>query len=172
MKNKQIGKYYSRKSCRFCGEKKLVKILNFGNVPLAGAFIEKNDIENEKYSFDFYNGHPEMSGYYHYHTNTKGPLEVLEHKGLITNSTPGSSEIEVYGIMCDGTVILGCTELDGSSPNSVELDAQNGHIHDLIDGEGTTHFTERYHTHICPDQFSNHKFTPELQYYDYCNRSF
>ena len=131
-----------------------------------------HDIEDEKYSFDFYNGHPEMSGYYHYHTNTKGPLEVLEHKGLITNSTPGLSEIEVYGIMCDGTVVLGCTELDGSEPYESGLDAQNGHTHDLVDAEGTTHFSNRYHTHICPDQLSDHQFTPELQYYDDCNRSF
>ena len=100
------------------------------------------------------------------------PIKAGIFQGIIQTPTPGSGEIEVYGIMCDGTVILGCTELDGSSPNSIELDAQNGHIHDLIDGEDTTHFTERYHTHICPDQFSNHKFTPELQYYDDCDRSF
>ena len=49
MKNRQIGKYYSRKSCRFCKGKNFVEILNFGNVPLAGAFIEKNDIKNEKF---------------------------------------------------------------------------------------------------------------------------
>ena len=131
-----------------------------------------HDIEDEKFSFDYYNGHPEMSGTYHYHTTTKGPLEVLEYQEIIQTPTPGLGEVEVYGIMCDGTVILGCTELDGSSPNSMELDAQNGHIHDLIDDEGTIHFTERYHTHICPDQFPNHNFTPEIQYYDDCNRSF
>ena len=131
-----------------------------------------DDIENEKFSFDYYNGHPEMSGTYHYHTTTKGPLEVLEYQEIIQTPTPGSGEIEVYGIMCDGTVILGCTELDGSSPNYMELDAQNGHIHDLIDDEGTTHLTDRYHTHICPEQFPNHNYTPEIQYYDDCNRSF
>ena len=131
-----------------------------------------DDIEDEKFSFDYYSGHPEMSGMYHYHTTSRGPLEVLEYKGLTTNSTPGNGEIEVYGIMCDGTVILGCVELDGSETNNSDFDAQNGHIHDLIDVGGTTHFTERYHTHICLDQFPYHKFTPELQYYDDCNRSF
>ena len=131
-----------------------------------------DDIENEKYSFDFYSGHPEMSGMYHYHTHTKGPLEVLEHQGFIETATPGSGEIEVYGIMCDGTVILGCTELDGSSPNTSDLDAQNGHIHDLVDEEDIIHFINRYHTHICPGQLTNHNFTPELQYYDDCSRSF
>lgn len=127
-----------------------------------------DDIEDEKYSFDYYNGHPEMTGMYHYHTTTKGPLEVLEHEGLIQTPTPGSGEIEVYGIMCDGTVILGCTELDSSSPTASELDAQNGHVHDMVDENGTTHFTNRYHTHICTEQFTNHKFTPELMYYDRC----
>jgi hypothetical protein len=48
------------------------------------------------------------------------------------------------------------------------LDAQNGHVHDMVDENGTTHFTNRYHTHICTEQFTNHKFTPELMYYDRC----
>ena len=47
--NKQIGKYYKRDCCRFCEGKNLVVILDFGNVPLAGAFIEKTDIKNEKF---------------------------------------------------------------------------------------------------------------------------
>ena len=47
--NKQIGNYYKRDSCRFCYGKNLVEIMNFGNVPLAGAFIEKTDIIHEKY---------------------------------------------------------------------------------------------------------------------------
>ena len=147
-------------------------------IALDGVFIfnslagPNDDIEDEKYSFDFYNAHPEMSGMYHYHTTTKGPLEVLEYEGLIETPTPGSAEIEVYGIMCEGTVILGCTELNGDTPDNSGFDAQNGHVHDLIDEEGTTHFIERYHTHICLDQFPNHEFTPELQYYDECNKSF
>ena len=131
-----------------------------------------DDIENEKYSFDFYSGHPEMSGAYHYHSTTKGPLEVLEHNNLVSSSNFGEAEIEIYGIMCDGTVVLGCLELDSSAPNALGLDAQNGHVHDLIDESGNTHFEERYHTHICPDQLTNHKFTPEIQYYEDCNRSF
>jgi SAM-dependent methyltransferase len=49
MKNKQIGKYYSRGSCRFCEGENLLEILDFGNVPLAGAFIEQTDIAHEKY---------------------------------------------------------------------------------------------------------------------------
>ena len=127
-----------------------------------------DDIEDEQYSFDYYNGHPQNSGMYHYHTTTKGPLEVLEYKGLIQNPEPGNGEIELYGIMCDGTVILGCTELDGTAPDPDNLDAQNGHVHDLTDETGEVHFTDRYHTHICPGQLTNHNFTPELMYYEDC----
>ncbi len=127
-----------------------------------------DDIEDEQYSFDYYNAHPQMSGMYHYHTTSKGPLEVMDYKGIIQTPTPGSGEIEVYGIMCDGTVILGCTELDGTTPDIADLDAQNGHVHDLMDESATVHFTDRYHTHICTDQFTNHNFTPEIMYYNDC----
>ena len=52
--------------------------------------------------------------------------------------------------MCDGTLILGCTELDGSEPFSSDFDAQNGHLHDIKDG--TNVFPpNRYHTHICTE---------------------
>ena len=135
-------------------------------------------IEDEAASFDLYSGHPAgSSGIYHYHTTSKGPLEVLNSKGLVSeqNTTPGDGEIEIYGIMCDGTVILGCTELDGSSPNSSDWDAQNGHIHDLVDETGTILLENRYHTHICYSEitdidtdgngFQEHEFTPEISYY-------
>ena len=127
-----------------------------------------DDIEDEKYSFDYYSGHPEPTGTYHYHTTTKGPLEVLKHKGLIQTDVVGSAEIELYGIMCDGTIILGCTELDGSTPDHTDFDAQNGHVHDVGDGT-TVHFASRYHTHICTETYTSHKFTPEIQYYEGCN---
>jgi hypothetical protein len=127
-----------------------------------------DDIEDEKFSFDFYSGHPTNMGYYHYHSSTKGPLEVLSHKGLIQTPTVGSGEIELYGMMCDGTLILGCTELDGSVSSNSDFDAQNGHIHDITDGTNIF-FLNRYHTHICTDTYTGHKFTPEIQYYEGCN---
>lgn len=123
------------------------------------------DIADEIYSFDLYNAHPAMGGFYHYHLASPGPLEVLESAGLITQATPGSAEIEVYGIMGDGTVVLGCTELDGGTVSTGDFDAQNGHVHDLIDGDGTTHFASRYHTHMCAGALGGHPFTPEIQYY-------
>ncbi len=128
-----------------------------------------DSIDNEQYTFDSYNGHPENRGTYHYHTVTPGPLEVLAALGLVTRTAPGSAELELYGIMCDGTVVLGCTELDGTAPSGT-LDAQNGHVGDLKDKAGTVHFAGRYHTHVCPGKYAAHKYTPEIQYYDTCGK--
>lgn len=127
-----------------------------------------DDIDDEQYTFDNYNAHPTGDGDYHYHTNSPGPLEVLEVEGLVTTTTLGEAEIELFGIMCDGTVVMGCAELDGSSPDDSDFDAQNGHVHDLVDGETETIFSDRYHTHICPDLFPGHPYTPEIQYYETC----
>jgi cytochrome c1 len=46
---KQIGQFIYRTNCRFCESKNLVKILDFGNVPLAGGFLKKEDFSNEKF---------------------------------------------------------------------------------------------------------------------------
>ncbi len=115
-----------------------------------------DDIEQEKYTFDGYNAHPTQDGTYHYHTTSPGPLEVLD--------AVGSGALELYGIMCDGTVVLGCKELDGTAAPS-SLDAQGGHVHDLADGRGTTYFAARYHVHVCD---TGRKYTPEIQYYGTC----
>lgn len=134
-------------------------------------------IEDEAYSFDLYSGHPAgPTGIYHYHTTSPGPLEVLEYKGYIQTPTVGEGEIEVFGIMCDGVVVMGCTELDGSDPDASDWDAQNGHVHDLVDADGTVLLENRYHTHMCYDEiteddldgngFQEHEFTPEISYYE------
>ncbi|TNE86398.1 MAG: hypothetical protein EP330_21905 [Deltaproteobacteria bacterium] len=122
-----------------------------------------DDLWQEQYTFDLYEGHPAMTTY-HYHFETPGPLEVMVNRGWATSSTPGEGEVELYGMMCDGTVVLGCTELDGSTPSSGDFDAQNGHLHDISDGT-TTHFTNRYHTHVCPDAYPDYPFFPEIAYY-------
>ncbi len=44
-----IGEYKESIKCRFCGSKNLVKILDLGLMPLAGAFMKKKEIEEEKY---------------------------------------------------------------------------------------------------------------------------
>jgi hypothetical protein len=138
------------------------------SVPLFNPLARPgDDIEAEKYTFDDYDAHPSPDGAYHYHQYSKGPLEVLAAAGMTTSTTPGSATIEVYGIMCDGTVVLGCKELDGSTPNASTFDAQGGHVGDLTDGKGTVHFAGRYHTHVCP---TGRKYTPEIQYYTACGR--
>jgi hypothetical protein len=135
-------------------------------------------IEDEAYTFDLYSGHPAgSSGIYHYHTTSSGPLEVLAYKlDEVTNTTPGQAEIELYGIMCDGTVVMGCTELDGSAVDASDWDAQNGHVHDIVDEDGSIMFVNRYHTHICYNEiteedtdnngYQEHEFTPEISYYE------
>lgn len=52
MKNQhedRLGTYYTRKNCRFCNGTNLTKILDFGNVPLAGGFLKEEDFQEEKY---------------------------------------------------------------------------------------------------------------------------
>jgi hypothetical protein len=110
-----------------------------------------DDIETEKYTFDDYSGHPAPDGTYHYHADSKGPLEI--------------SPVGFYGVMCDGTVVLGCDEIDGTTPAASDLDAQGGHVGDITDAHGAL-FTARYHTHICPA--TGRKYTPEIQYYTTC----
>jgi hypothetical protein len=129
-----------------------------------GLAAPGDDIVDEAFTFDLYNAHPEQRGVYHYHTVTPGPLEALAAAGLTTSTVPGSADLEIYGILCDGTVVLGCTEADGSAVSGA-LDAQGGHLADIVGADGATWFAERYHTHVCE---SGHRFTPELQYYDTC----
>jgi hypothetical protein len=118
----------------------------------AGFAAPGDDIEQEQFSFDPYEGHPQNTGRYHYHGASPGPLEVLAAAGI-------SGDVELYGVMCDGTLVLGCTELDGTTPAGA-LDAQGGHVHDVGDGT-TVHFAGRYHTHVCPGTYAS--FAPEVQ---------
>ena len=149
--------------------------VNIFNPVAAGEDV----IEDERWGFDLYSAHPDFSGEYHYHTTSPGPLEVLSHKlpTKVTNTTPSYGEIEIYGITCEGTVVLGCTELDGTNTDLNALDAQHGHLHDMIDDNGTpfSGFSNRYHTHMCYTELSEdnnpvsgyeyHEFTPESAYY-------
>lgn len=133
-----------------------------------GVAAPGDDIRQEAQGFDSYEGHPQNTGLYHYHSAAPGPLEVLKSQGLISSTVPGSAEVELYGVMCDGTVVLGCTELDGSDPGATGLDGQNGHLADIKDKAGTLHFTNRYHTHLCKAKYPDTWFTPEIQYYNTC----
>ena len=135
-----------------------------GVVIFAAMAAPGDDLAEEKYTFDLYEGHPAGTTY-HYHFETRGPLEVLVDRGLSDDAEPGAGSMELYGIMCDGTLVLGCTELDGSVPDDADFDAQNGHVHDITDG-ATTYFTNRYHVHVCPGLWPEYPFFPEIAYYD------
>ncbi len=73
-----------------------------------------NEIASEKYTFDSIDGHPQQQGAYHYHAASPGPLRILMELEMVTTDVPGEAEIELYGVMCDGTVLMGLVELDGS----------------------------------------------------------
>ncbi|RJQ26459.1 class I SAM-dependent methyltransferase [Candidatus Parcubacteria bacterium] len=49
MKNKLLGDYTSRSDCRFCEGTNLKRILDFGNVPLAGGFLKESNFAREKF---------------------------------------------------------------------------------------------------------------------------
>lgn len=125
-----------------------------------GVAAPGDDIATEEQTFDAHEGHPQNTGMYHYHAGSPGPLEVMQ--------AAGEAEVELYAVMCDGTLVLGCTELDGSSPDGADFDSQNGHVKDIADKSGTTHFAQRYHTHVCRSRFTQHKYAPEIQYHSSC----
>jgi hypothetical protein len=127
-----------------------------------------DDIEDEKFTFDSYEGHPQQEGAYHYHAVAPGPLAVLKALGFTTSYVPGEAEIELYGVMCDGTAVMGLNELDGSSP-AADLDPQAGHVHDLVT-EGRVLLENRYHVHMAPAIGADPRgLTPEAQYYSTCD---
>lgn len=134
-----------------------------GTALFTGVAAPGDSITDEESTFDQYEGHPTNQGTYHHHGANPAALAILYDRGVVTSTAPGSAEIEFYGIMCDGTVVLGCSELDGRTP-SVDLDVQNGHVGTLVTNDGATFFTNRYHVHACA-ALGRH-LTPEIQYYE------
>jgi hypothetical protein len=126
-----------------------------------------DSILDEAYTFDLWEAHPEMTGTYHHHSASPGPLAALEAGGFVSTDAVGEAEWELYGMMCDGTVLLGCREMDGSAVDAATLDAQDGHVGDIVDPDGTVHFADRYHIHQCTD-YAHYGLTPEIQYYQDC----
>lgn len=47
--SKNIGIYKNRNKCRFCNDENLSTVIDFGDVPLAGAFLKEADIIDELY---------------------------------------------------------------------------------------------------------------------------
>lgn len=133
-----------------------------GTALFTGVAAPGDSIADEEYTFDLYEGHPTDRGTYHHHGANPAALAVLSWLGLTDTEEPGAGEVELYGVMCDGTVVLGCTELDGADPGA--LDAQNGHVADVVDPDGSVLFAGRYHTHACAAL--GRTLTPEIQYYE------
>lgn len=48
-KDRQLGEFIHHTTCRFCGGANLVKILDFGNVPLAGGFLKEEQFAEERF---------------------------------------------------------------------------------------------------------------------------
>jgi hypothetical protein len=135
-----------------------------GVIAFAAMARPGDDLADEQTTFDTYEGHPAGTTY-HYHFNTMGPLEVLVDRGYSDNAAIGAGSVEMYALMCDGTAVLGCTELDGGIPDDADFDAQNGHVHDISDADGVQ-LENRYHTHVCSSKWPDYPFFPEIAYYD------
>jgi hypothetical protein len=133
-----------------------------------GVAAPGDSIDNELFTFDDAGGHPNNTAY-HYHGVARGALEALAKNGYTTNTAPGQGDVELYGIMCDGTVVLGCRGLDGVAPDPTTLDAQNGKLGDIKGKDGTVFFTNRYHVYACSSLTGKSRvLTPEIQYYSQC----
>lgn len=128
-----------------------------GTALYTGTAAPGDVIADEEYTFDTWEGHPQNTGQYHHHGNNPAALAVLALVGE-------SHTVEFYGVMCDGTFVLGCDELDGSAVGSGALDPQNGHTSDIVGPDGSTFASSRYHVHAC--EALGRTLTPEIQYYD------
>lgn len=126
-----------------------------GTALFAGVAAPGDDIMEEEYTFDVYEGHPQNTGVYHHHGTNPAAVAVAE--------AVGEPDVEFYGLMCDGTVVLGCDEPDGTAVDAADLDAQSGHVATLVGPDGTTWFTDRYHAHACDD--FGRTLAPEIAYY-------
>lgn len=134
-----------------------------GTALFTGTAAPGDVIADEEYTFDLWEGHPQNTGVYHHHGANPAALAVLEAVGLVTTTVPGEAEVELYGLMCDGTVVVGCAELDGTAVDAADLDAQNGHVADVVGPDGEVFFAGRYHTHACAAL--GRTLTPEIRYY-------
>lgn len=69
-------------------------------------------LDNERQTFDVYNGHPAPRGNYHYHIE---PVAITS-----------ASQAALVGVLLDGFPIYGPRDQDGTVPS--DLDACNGHL--------------------------------------------
>ncbi|MNK01138.1 hypothetical protein D3C87_189320 [compost metagenome] len=104
-------------------------------VAVNGAAIYSNaaapgdSIYDEVATFDRCEGHPDMKGFYHYHTE---PPAIT------------STDSELIGVMRDGVPVYGIMDMGGVTP--VGLDAEGGHTGVTPDSGGASVY--HYHAHL------------------------
>jgi hypothetical protein len=89
--------------------------VSINGVPIYNQYAGPNQpLTNEINSFDQYNGHPQMTGQYHYHVE---PLYITSLKG----------KNALIGFLLDGFPIYGPLE-NGTTITSANLDTYHGHV--------------------------------------------
>jgi len=107
--------------------------ISINGVPIYNQYAAGNaPLTNEINSFDQYNGHPQMSGQYHYHIE---PLYLTATKG----------KSALIGFLLDGFPLYGPQENGATVTNSM-LDVYHGHSHATADYPNGI-----YHYHITAD---------------------
>lgn len=120
---KKTGKFTQRTTCRFCESKNLTKVLDFGNVPLAGGFLKPDQFEQEKYyplNLDFCNdccllqvsnvvaGEDLFKNYFYFSSAIK---TLVDHLAAFARDTTerflkGRENPSVFEIGCNDGVML------------------------------------------------------------------
>ncbi|MEO6489918.1 MAG: YHYH protein [Ferruginibacter sp.] len=107
--------------------------ISINGVPLYNQYAGPSQpLTNEINSFDQYNGHPQMTGQYHYHVE---PLYITSLKG----------KDGLIGFLLDGFPVYGPTE-NASTLTSANLDEYHGHTTVTADFPAGI-----YHYHITAD---------------------
>ncbi|MBS1505001.1 MAG: YHYH protein [Bacteroidetes bacterium] len=107
--------------------------ISLNGVPFYNQYAGPNQpLTSEINSFDQYNGHPQMTGQYHYHVE---PLYLTTNKG----------KDALLGFLLDGFPVYGPLE-NGKTLTDADLDALHGHT-----GITTDYPSGIYHYHITAD---------------------
>lgn len=107
--------------------------ISLNGVPFYNQYAGPNQpLTSEINSFDQYNGHPQMTGQYHYHVE---PLYLTNNKG----------KDALLGFLLDGFPVYGPLE-NGKTLTDADLDALHGHT-----GVTTDYPSGIYHYHITSD---------------------
>lgn len=118
--------------------------LAVNGVPIYGNFAAPgDDIFQEALTFDKCDGHPQMQGNYHYHSEP----------GAITYD-----DANLVGVMLDGYPLYGRKDADGTYPT---LDAEGGHTGVTADSPAM----EVYHYHVNAQTSTNPQTMGETQWF-------